>query len=421
MTSGTALYHPKTIGQRELIVLIALLMSLNALCIDGMLPALDDIARELGAESGNQRQLIVGVYLLANGIGCLLPGSFADRFGRKPIIMLALGAYALFSLIVATVGNFYLLLVARGLQGLFCAGLMVAPMAIVRDQFEGDRMARTMSMVSAVFITVPVIAPTLGQTVLLVAGWRWIFVSLACLAGLAALWAWTRLPETLHPEHRQHIHLGTIARNMRIAFFNRASIGYVLGSMLVMGGVFGYVNSAQQLIGEHFGAGRWFPLVFGGTAAMMAVSNIVNSRIVERFGARRVSHMGVIVFILVSMGQVWAATYRDGQLAWFLPLMAMNLALLGFLGANFSSIAMQPFAKIAGAASSVQTFFRMFGAALVGIVIGQAYDGTARPFAYALLICSSLGLVLVLFSEKGRLFRRLNAPGGPGVELVEAG
>jgi DHA1 family bicyclomycin/chloramphenicol resistance-like MFS transporter len=317
------------------------------------------------------------------------------------------------------VDNFYLLLVARALQGLCCAGLMVAPMAIVRDQFEGDRMARTMSSVSAVFITVPVIAPTLGQSVLLFAGWRWIFVCLAGLAGLAALWAWTRLPETLHAEHRQRIHFSTIARNMRIALINRASAGYVFGSMLVMGGVFGYVNSAQQLIGEHFGAGRWFPLVFGGTAAMMAVSNLVNARIVERFGARRVSHAGVIVFIVVSMGQVWAATFRDGQLAWFLPLMATNLALLGFLGANFSSIAMQPFARIAGAASSVQTFLRMFGAAVVGIVIGQSYDGTARPFAYALLICSSLGLGLVLFSEKGRLFRRLNAPGGPGVPQVE--
>ena len=412
--------HPASIGQGELIVMIALLMSLNALCIDGMLPALDDIARELGAESGNQRQLVVGVYLLANGLGCLLPGSFADRFGRKPVIMVALAAYALFSLIVATLDSFGALLVARGLQGLFCAGLIVAPNAIIRDQFEGDRMARIMSSVSAVFITVPVIAPSLGQAVLLIAGWRWIFVGLACLAGLAALWAWLRLPETLHPENRQRIEVPAILGNMRLALLNRISVGYVLGAALLLGGVFGYVNSAQQLIGEHFGAGRWFPLVFGGTAAMMAVSNVVNARIVERFGARRVSHMGVIVFIFVSVAQVWASIVHDGELAWFLPLMAMNLALLGFLGANFSSIAMQPFARIAGAASSVQTFFRMFGAALVGIVIGQAYDGTARPFAFALLIGSSAALVLVLFSERGKLFRRLNAPGGPGVPQVAA-
>jgi DHA1 family bicyclomycin/chloramphenicol resistance-like MFS transporter len=418
--STTANSQPSvSIGQRELIVMIALLMSLNALCIDGMLPALDDIARDLGAESGNQRQLVVGVYLLANGLGCLLPGSFADRFGRKPVIMVALAAYALFSLIVATLDSFGALLVARGLQGLFCAGLMVAPNAIIRDQFEGDRMARIMSSVSAVFITVPVIAPSLGQAVLPFAGWRWIFVGLACLAGLAALWAWLRLPETIHPENRQRIEVPAILRNMRLALLNRISVGYVLGAALLMGGVFGYINSAQQLIGEHFGAGRWFPLVFGGTAAMMAVSNLVNARIVERFGARRVSHTGAIVFVFVSAAQVWASIYRDGQLAWFLPLMATNLALLGFLGANFSSIAMQPFARIAGAASSVQTFFRMFGAAVVGIVIGQAYDGTARPFAFALLIGSSAALLLVLFSERGRLFRRLNARGGPGVPLVE--
>ena len=417
--SATASHHPMSIGPRELVVLIALLMSLNALCIDGMLPALDSIARELGAESGNQRQLIVGLFLLANGLGCLLPGSFADRFGRKPVILFALGAYAAFSLIVAMVDSFTLLLVARVLQGLCCAGLMVAPMAIVRDQFEGDKMARTMSSVSAVFITVPVIAPSLGQAVLLIAGWRWIFVSLACLSALAALWTWTRLPETLHREHRQRIDVRAIVGNMRVALFNRISIGYVLGAALLMGAVFGYVNSAQQLIGEHFGAGRMFPVVFGGTAAMMAVSNIVNARIVERFGARRVSHTGVIVFVFVSAAQVWASIAHDGELAWFLPLMATNLALLGFLGANFSSIAMQPFARIAGAASSVQTFFRMFGAALVGIVIGQSYDGTARPFAFALLIGSSAALGLVLFSERGHLFRRLNAPGGPGVPLVE--
>ena len=407
----TTLSHDKrSIGRRELVVMVALVMSLNALAIDGMLPALDEMARELGAEEGNRRQLVVGLYLLANGVGCLVPGAFADRFGRRPLLLLSLGAYAAFSLLIALVEDFDVLLVLRCIQGVLTAGLMVVPNAIIRDQYEGDRMARLMSLVSAVFIAVPVIAPSLGQAVLLFAGWRWIFVGLALMGVLAAAWVYTRLPETLDPANRQNIDVPVIVRNMRVALMNRASVGYVLGTMLLIGAVFGYVNSAQQLIGEHFGAGDAFPLVFGGTAAVMVVSNIVNSRIVERFGARRVSHCGVLVFIGVSMVQVWAAHYRPDSLYWFIPLMSANLALLGFLGANFGSIAMQPFAAIAGSASSVQTFFRMFGAAVVGLVIGQSYDGTAQPFAHALLICSSGALLLVSFSEKGRLFRRLNPP-----------
>ena len=403
-------HDKRSLGQRELVVMVALLMSLNALAIDGMLPALDEMARELGAEEGNRRQYVVAIYLLANGLGCLVPGAFADRFGRRPLLLFSLASYTVFSVLISLVEDFDALLVLRCIQGVLTAGLMVVPNAIIRDQYEGDRMARLMSLVSAVFIAVPVIAPSLGQAVLLFAGWRWIFLLLAVIALFGIVWVWMRLPETLDPANRQKIEVPVIARNMRIALMNRSSVGYVLGTMLLIGAVFGYVNSAQQLIGEHFGAGDMFPLVFGGTAAMMVVSNIVNSRIVERFGARRVSHTGVFVFILVSMIQVWASHYRPDSLTWFIPLMATNLALLGFLGANFGSIAMQPFAAIAGAASSIQTFFRMFGAAVVGIVIGQAYDGTAQPFALALLICSVGALLLVSFSEKGRLFRRLNPP-----------
>ncbi len=408
ITGGT--HDKRLLGQRELVVMVALLMSLNALAIDAMLPALDEMAHELGAGEGNRRQLVVAVYLLANGIGCLVPGAFADRFGRRPLLLASLAAYALFSLLIALVHDFGVLLALRGAQGVLTAGLMVVPTAIIRDQYEGDRMARLMSLVSAVFITVPVIAPSFGQAVLLFAGWRFLFVLFAVMAVAAAAWVYLRLPETLDPANRQRIDVPVIARNMRVALINRASIGYVLGTMLLIGAVFGYVNSAQQLIGEHFAAGDAFPLVFGGTAAMMVVSNLVNSRIVERFGARRVSHTGVFVFIAVSMVQVWASHYRPDSLAWFIPLMATNLGLLGFLGANFGSIAMQPFATIAGAASSIQTFFRMFGAAVVGLVIGQAYDGTAQPFAHALLICSIGALVLVTYSERGKLFRRLNPP-----------
>ena len=400
----------KTIGQFELVVMVALLMSLNALAIDGMLPALDEMATQLGAANGNQRQLVVSAYMLANGFGCLVPGSLADRFGRRPVLLASIAGYGLLSLVVALVQDFNTLLIVRALQGLLASGLMVVPSAIVRDQYEGDRMARLMSLISAVFITVPVIAPSLGQAVLLFAGWRWIFILLGGVAVAGMAWVWFRLPETLHPEYRQKIELPVIASNMRDALINRASVGYVLGTALLIGAVFGYVNSAQQLLGEHFAVGEWFPIVFGGTAAMMAVSSVVNSRIVERFGARRVSHTGAIVFIFVSAAQVWAAHTHGDALALFLPLMATNLMLLGFLGANFGSIAMQPFASIAGAASSLHAFIRMFGAAVVGLFIGQAYDGTAQPFAHALLICSVLALLLVLYSEKGRLFRRLNKP-----------
>lgn len=406
---------PKVLGERELVLLVALLMSLNALTIDGMLPALGEMATEFGVAEGNDRQMVVAIYLLATGAGSLIPGVIADRVGRRPVLLVSLIGYAVLSALITLVHTFPMLLLVRGITGLVASGLMVAPMAIIRDRYEGDRMARLMSLVSAVFITVPVIAPSLGQAVLMVAGWRMIFLALGALALLGALWAWLRLPETLHPEDRQHIDLATIGRNMRKSLLRRESIGYTLGSAMLFGAVFGYVNSAQQLIGEHFQAGAWFPLIFGGTAATLAVSNIINSRIVERFGARRVSHTGMIVFILVSALQVWASTHRDGSLAWFIPLMSINLMLLGFLGANFTSIAMQPFAHLAGAASSVQTFVRMSGAAVIGMVIGQAYDGTAVPFAFALLIGSLLAFLFVLFSERGKLFNRFHGmpPGGP--------
>ncbi len=409
MSSTASPLDSTHMGKRELIVLLALLMSLNALAIDGMLPALDEMAHELGVLDGNRRQLVVAVYSIAMGIGCLVPGSYADRYGRRPILFFSLACYAGFSLLVALLHDFEWLLWARGVGGILGAGLMVAPMAIVRDLYEGDHMARLMSVIAAVFITVPVIAPSLGQAVLLVAGWRWIFVALAGVGAIAAVWVYFRLPETLAPENRQDINLPVIARNMAAALANRQSIGYVFATMLVMGGVFGYVNTAQQLYAEDFKVTEaMFPIVFGATAAMMAVANIANSRIVLRFGARRVSHTGVLVFITVATVQVWAAHYRPGQIEWFLPLTAINLGLLGFLGANFGSIAMQPFAHIAGAASSVQSFFRMFGAAMVGLVIGQSFDGSARPFAWALLICSTMALLFVLYSEKGVLFRRLN-------------
>ncbi|MCA1661159.1 MAG: multidrug effflux MFS transporter [Novosphingobium sp.] len=410
-SSPRLLPHQRTIGPAAFVALMALLMSLQALAIDAMLPALDEIAAELGTGSPNDRQLVVGVFLMAAGAFSLIPGALADRFGRRPVLFVSLGIYCVLSLGCALVASFPALIGARVLQALGSAGLAVLPAAIVRDRFGGDRMARMLSTISVVFLLVPILAPSLGQLILFVADWRWIFVAMAALAVMVGIWAWFALPETLNPEYRQKIEPRAILRNMVASIRVRGSVGYVFGSALVFGAMFGFINSAQQLVGEHFGMGDNFPLVFAACAGSMAVASFTNSRIVERFGARRVSHTALLTFIAVSAAQLWFAL-RPGETIWqFAPLMAANMALLGFIGANFGSIAMQPFAAIAGAASSVQAFLRMSLGALIGALIGQAYDGSSRPLAAALLLSGIVALGLVLYSERGQLFRRRLPPG----------
>ena len=394
----------RRIGERELIGMMALLMACNAFGIDAILPALDDLAGSLGAQ-GNDRQFVVGIYLLAGGIGTLIPGAFADRYGRRPVLFTALGFYIAFSLACALVTSFTQLIVLRALQGFFAAGIIALPPAIIRDRVGGDKMARMMSLIFVIFLLVPAVAPSIGQGVLLVMGdWRWIFVSMAVLGVAMTLWVHFRLPETLHEEDKQPIRVGVIARNMRSAVTLRSTIGYTLASALVFGGLFGFINSSQQLIGEAFGAGDMFPLLFAICAGCMALANWSNSRIVERHGARRVSHTALFLFIIVAALQLWFANQPDESLWTFVPLMAANMSLLGFIGANFGSIAMQPFRHIAGAASSAQSFMRMTTGALLGAAVGYAYDGTARPLALALLVTATVSLAFVLYSERGRLF-----------------
>lgn len=397
-------------GEVEFVAMMASLQALQALAIDVMLPALGAISRDLHLSDPNQRQLIVGVFLICSGLGSLFPGAIADRFGRRPVVLTAICMYFLLSILCAISGGFALLLVARAVMGLFTSAMMVMPMTILRDRFEGDRMARTQSLISMTFMVVPMIAPMLGQSVLLVAGWRWIFGIMGALSAAIFVWALTRLPETMHEDYRQKIELRAIAANMGLALRERAAFGYFMGAAFVQGALFGYINSAQQLVGEHFGAGTLFPAVFGGMALVMASTNFVNARIVEKFGARRVSHTALVCYIVAAALHLVLAMRGEG-LWLFVPLMTFSMCMMSFIGANFQAISLQPFARIAGAAASIMSFVRVVLGAIVGALIGQAYDGTARPMLAAMVGCGMIGLLAVLWSERGRLFRRINPPG----------
>lgn len=408
MSTASPANTPFVMGERELVCMVAMLQALQAVAIDAMLPALGVMSRDLGVADPNHRQYIVGIFLLASGLGSLFPGALADRYGRRPVMLACLGGYLVFSLAAALVNDFSAMLFLRFCAGFTTAGLVVSSSAIIRDRFSGDRMAKLQSMVSVVFMAVPMIAPTLGQGVLLFAGWRWIFGIMAGLGAIISVWVYFRLPETLHPEFRQSIKFGAVFENMSSALFNRSAVGYVFGLAFIQGALFAYINSCQQLVAEHFGAGDAFPMIFAGMALAMALASLTNSRIVERFGARRVSHTAVTAYICLAALQLWFASTGEETIWQFVPLMTLNLCLMGFIGSNFTSIALQPFARIAGAAASLQLFVRMVLASIIGAIVGQAYDGTALPLAITLFLVGIATLLLVLFSERGRLFRRLH-------------
>ena len=402
----------RRLGDTELIWMMAMLMALQAFGIDAILPGLDELALGL-AVPGNDRQFVIGAYLLAAGIGALIPGVLADRFGRRPVLLTSVACYIVFSILSATAVTFEGLIAIRACQGFFGAGIIALPPAIIRDRVGGDKMARMMSLIFVIFLLTPAIAPSIGEVLLLVGDWRLIFAAMAVQGALIGTWVLLRLPESLEEENRQPIRPRIIGANMSQAITRRGSIGYVFGSSLVFGGLFGFINQSQQLIGEGFGAPDLFPIIFGVSAGCMAATNWFNSRIVERFGARRVGHTALLAFIAVSAAQVGFAWLGQQTLWEFVPLMAANMALLGFIGTNFGAIAMNPFYQIAGAASSAHSFLRMTTGAVVGAGIGYAYDGTARPLALALLIGGFISLALVLYSERGRLFGPPEEGSGP--------
>ena len=391
-------------GTRETVALLAGLMALNAFAIDAMIPALPAIGADLGVDDDNRRQLVVMTYMLGFGVGQLFWGPLADRFGRKPILAIGVALYAGFALLCGIAASFPLLIAGRVAMGASAAVTRVLVIAMVRDLFDGEAMARVMSLVFMVFMLVPVLAPNLGQAILLVGPWRAIFWLLAGYGALMWLWSFARLPETLHPEWRRPLEARTIARAAREAVSDRLSLGYTLGMTAIFGGLMAYIASIQQIVFDTFQAPAMIGLVFAAVAAPMAVASYANSRVIGRYGLRRVGHAGLLAFVAITAFHAALAHVVDEPLWLFAAMMGLTMMAFAFTTSNFATLAMTNMAAIAGTASSVQGVAGTIGGALLGLVIGQSFDGSQRPFLIGLALSGSIALGLVLATERGRLF-----------------
>jgi DHA1 family bicyclomycin/chloramphenicol resistance-like MFS transporter len=392
-------------GFREFVGLIAALMAINALGIDSMLPALPAMGKALGIAHENDRQWIIAAYMLGFGSCQLIYGPLIDRYGRKPVLMLSLSFYAVTCVAAAFAYDFHTILAARLLQGVAAAASRVLAVSIVRDQYSGRQMARVMSLTFIVFLAVPILAPSLGQLVMLVAPWEAIFLALAVFGMAVVLWAGLRLPETLHPEDRHPISLASIAAGVALTVRTRTSIGYALAGTMLFGGLIGYINSVQQIFADTFHQPRIFTIAFALCAGLMGVASFLNSRIVERLGSRLVSHTALVGFI--GIGAVHALVAVNGfETIWsFCFFQALAMGAFSLAASNFNAMAMEPVGHIAGTAASVQGTISTVGGALVGLVIGQQFDGTTAPVAIGMFVVGLLALGFVLITERGHLFR----------------
>lgn len=378
------------LGIGEFVALMALLMALVALAIDAMLPALGVIGLDLGVSDGNETQLIISFLFMGMAGGQLLFGPLSDSFGRKPAVYIGITIYLIGCLVSLLAPVFPVMLAGRVLQGFGAASTRVVTMAMIRDQYEGPSMARIMSLTMMIFVLVPGLAPSIGQGILFVANWRWIFGFLLTFGVIALVWFAVRQPETLLPGQRRAFSMKTIFAGVRETCGNRIAMGYTLTAALIFGILVGYLSSARQIFQDLFGVGTLFSVYFGVLALAIGLAAFVNSRLVMRFGMRRLVEIALVSLAVLST-VFFVSIYPGGgrpPLVHFIIFILFAFFCLGILFGNFNSMAVEPLGHIAGIATAVISSLQTVISTALGSWIGQNFDGTVLPVIGAFMVLS---------------------------------
>ena len=394
--------------------MLATLMAMTALGIDMMLPSFGAIRQQFGlSPTSTEVSAVVTVYLLGLALAQMIHGPLSDRFGRKPVLWLGLSLYLAGAAGSALSTSLPMLLVARFLWGVGAAGPRVVTVAAIRDRFSGEAMAKTLSLVMAIFVLVPVIAPSLGTLLLAVGSWRWVFAFGVVYALVAGTWA-RRLPETLAPEHRRSLELARLRQAVSIVVRNRITFGYTLALTLLFGAFSSYLASSQLIITEFLGHPDAFPFVFGGLAAVMGVAMLVNGSVVDKVGLHRLAHVMMVVFTVAGVAAVTVFALRPGLgLVAFAVAMAVLMGSYALIFPNLNTIAMDPMGEVAGMAAAVIGTVSLGGGALLGSVIDASFTDGPLPLFVGFAGYGVLAMLTVLWVERGRLTlrrRRLSQP-----------
>lgn len=387
-------------SQTEFVALVAMLFATIAFSIDAMLPALPEIAATLSPDAPNAAQLVVTSFVLGMGIGTLFTGPLSDAFGRKRVILVGSGLYALAALACFFAPSLEILLAARLLQGLAAAAPRTVAIAMVRDLYSGREMAKIMSFAMMIFTIVPALAPLMGQGIIALGGWHSIFLAYILFSGLCMLWLGLRQPETLPLDKRRPLHLGDLWRGTKELFTYRIIVVSTLLQTLTLAVLFATLSSLQGIFERQFDRAESFPMWFAVIAVASMGGSLLNSRIVMTLGMRRVvqrTYAAVLVLSLIALGTLGTGLLQGNfsfamQMAWCIGIFSM----MGLTMGNLNALAMEPVGHIAGLAASVISSLATVGSVMLAIPVGLAFNGTSTPLLIGATVLIGLTLILSL-------------------------
>jgi DHA1 family bicyclomycin/chloramphenicol resistance-like MFS transporter len=384
-------------GGRQFLAVVALCMAMAAMSIDLLLPAFPDMRRAFGLrEDATEISTVVTAFLFGLAVGQLVYGPLSDRFGRKRLLYVGLAIYvagAVASTAAESLGTFA---VGRFLWGFGAASPRSLALAMIRDTYEGDQMARAMSHVMAVFILVPVFAPTVGAGLVEVGDWR-LVVWVPVLAAIALAVLAVRLPETLPAERRRSVSPGALGEAALVVARNRQTVAFSLAATSLFGVVTSYIGSTEVIVDEVFGQPGLFPVLFGVLAIGLALGSLLSGRLVMRLGLDRLVRYGGVYVVGAAAVLAGVAIVTDGHPPLWLFMVATGLTLPGVttLVPNCNTAAMRPLAHVAGMAAAVIGTFSTAVGALLGSVVDRSYDGSVMPFSVGAFVFSAVACACI--------------------------
>ena len=392
--------------QFEFVAMMASLMSVVALTIDAILPAMSTIGLDIGSYDPVENQKLITMIFLGLGIGQLLLGPLSDSFGRKPVVYFGFGIFSIASLICIFAPSLEWMLAGRILQGVGLSAARSISISMIRDSYKGDYMARIMSFVTAFFILVPIVAPAMGKFFLDRFGWESIFYMQLVATLAISIWFWRRQPETLKPEHTIKFSKDIYFKGLKELMRYRETVAFTIVSGLITGAFMVYLSAAQQIFEDQYGLADDFPYIFAGLAISVGVSTLLNGTLVVKLGMRRLALISLSLFSAVSLIYISLFWNTDNPPLWVLiSFLAMQFFSLGFIFGNLRAIAMEPIGHIAGIGAAITGFVYTLIAIPIATYIGSFMEGTTLPLFVGFALCGGLSLLIFIAVRRSALLQ----------------